>query len=353
MVSENPLAAFRLECKNSLADAIRKLFPKIQVARLAMETPPSPEFGQLASSLCFELGKQVGEKPFVLARRLVETMDKSKFSLIERVAAAGRGYINFHANFAKFSALTIDSARHFDAEYGFVKTENPSKIIVEHTSVNPIHPIHIGQARNPMLGDAIARLLRSRGHNVYRHYYVDDVGRQTAVIGYGHEKLGKPKPKGKPDHFIGKIYTITSCLVEINRLKRELERAKTASDTENITQISKELDSWMSVAVELKGKYPEFFEKLLEKINEEENPETMVNELNRAYEAGDEEARQLIREVSELCLEGFKETLSRAEVLYDSWDWESELVWSNRVEKILEKLQKTPICFHSRRRSGI
>jgi arginyl-tRNA synthetase len=345
MVSENPLAAFRSECKNSLAEALRKLFPKIQVTRAAMETPPSPEFGQLASSLCFELAKQVGEKPFALATHLVKTMDKSKFSLIERVAAAGRGYINFHANFAKFSALTIDSARHFDAEYGFVKTEKPLKIIVEHTSVNPIHPIHIGQARNPMLGDAIARLLKSRGHNVYRHYYVDDVGRQTAVIGYGHEKLGKPKPVGKPDHFIGKIYTITSCLVEINRLKRELDRAKTVSDTEDITQISKELDSWMSVAVELKGKYPEFFERLLEKINEEENPETVVNELNRAYEAGDEEARQLIREVSELCLEGFKETLSRAEVLYDSWDWESELVWSNRVEKILEKLQKTPYVF--------
>jgi len=171
------------------------------------------------------------------------------------------------------------------------------------------------------------------------------VGRQTAVIGYGHEKLGKPKPEGKPDHFIGRIYTITSCLVEINRLKRELERAKTVSDTEEIAKINKELDSWMSVAVELKDKYPEHFEKLLEKINEDENPETAVNELNRAYEAGDEKARQLIRKVSESCLEGFKETLSRAEVFYDSWDWEGELVWSNRVQKILEKLKKTPYVF--------
>jgi arginyl-tRNA synthetase len=345
MVSENPFAVFRSECKSRLEDTLRKLFPEIQIARLAMETPPTLEFGQLASSLCFELAKQVGEKPLVLAERLVETTDKSKFSLIERVAAAGGGYINFYADFAKFSALAIDSARHFDAEYGFVKTDKPLKVIVEHTSVNPIHPIHIGQARNPMIGDVIARLLESRGHNVYRHYYVDDVGRQTAVIGYGHEKLGKPKPEGKPDHFIGKIYTITSCLVEINRLKRELERAKTVSDTEEIIKINKELDSWMSVAVELKDKYPELFEKLLQKINEDENPETAVNMLNRAYEAGDEKARQIIREVSELCLEGFKETLSRAEVFYDSWDWESELVWSNQVRKILERLKKTRYVF--------
>ncbi len=345
MASENPLAVFRLECETSLEDALKKLFAKMQIVSLTLEMPPTPEFGQLASSLCFELAKQVGEKPLVMAKRLVEAIDKSKFSLVERVVAAGGGYINFYADFAKFSALTIDSVRLFDTEYGFVKTGKPLNLIVEHTSVNPIHPIHIGQARNPILGDVIARLLKSSGHNVYRHYYIDDVGRQTAVIAYGYEKLDKPKSEGKSDHFIGKIYTITSCLVEINRLKRTLERAKTGSDTEEIAKINRELDGWMSVAVELKDKYPELFDKLLERISKDENPENMVNKLNRAYEAGDERVSQLIRELSELCLQGFKETLSRAEVFYDSWDWESELVWSSRVQGILEKMKKTPYVF--------
>jgi len=345
MDSQNPLAEFRLECENSLADALQKLFPKKQVARLSLEKPPNPEFGQLASSLCFELAKQLGKKPVALAKRLVETLDKSKFSLIERVTAAGGGYVNFHVDFAKFSALTIDSVRHFDTEYGFVKTDNPLKIIVEHTSANPLSPIHIGQARNPMLGDAIARTLKSRGHNVYRHYYIDDVGRQSAVLAYGYEKLGRPKPEGKPDHFFGEIYTATSCLVEINRLKKELERAKSVSATEEIMKLNRELDDWISIAAELKEKYRELFEALLEKIGKDKDPETTINELNKAYERGDKHARQLIREVSELCLQGFKETLGFAEVLYDSWDWESEIVWSNRVQEILEKLKKTPYVF--------
>jgi arginyl-tRNA synthetase len=345
MGSQNPFTEFRLECQNSLEDALQKLFPKIQIARLSLEKPPSPEFGQLASSLCFELAKQLGEKPLVLVKRLVEALDKSKFSLIEHVTAAGGGYVNFYVDFAKFSALTINSVRHFDTEYGFVKTDKPSEIIVEHTSVNPLHPIHIGQARNPMLGDAIARMLKSIGHTVYRHYYIDDVGRQTAVIAYGYEKLGKPKPDGKPDHFIGKIYTITSCLVEINRLKRELERAKAVSATEEIMKINRELDDWVSVAAELKEKYPELFELLLEKTSKDEDSEKTINELNRAYETGDEKTKKLIREVSELCLKGFKETLSRAEVFYDSWDWESELVWSNRVRETLEKLKSAPYVF--------
>ncbi|MEM2972018.1 MAG: arginine--tRNA ligase [Candidatus Bathyarchaeia archaeon] len=352
MVSENPFAMFRLECQNVLEEALKKRYSEVLIAealkpppeiRITMERPPRPDFGQLASSLCFELAKIVGEKPYVLAESLVKAIDKSKFSLIERVVPAGGGYINFYVNFAKFSALTIGSVRQLDADYGFVKVEEPLTVIVEHTSVNPLHPIHIGQARNPMLGDAIARMLKARGNVVFRHYYVDDVGRQTAVVAYGYKKLGKPKPEGKPDHFIGKIYTITSCLVEINRLKRELERVKSVSATnEEIAEINRELDDWMSVAVELKERFPELFEKLLAKISEDADPESEVNGLNRAYEMGDEEAKSLIRDVSEICLDGFRETLSRVSVFYDSWDWESDFVWSNRVTETLQKLKNTP-----------
>lgn len=345
MTSENPFAMFRKECETILEGALKKAFPKLQIANLALEKPPNPEFGQLASSLCFELAKQLKKKPFVLAERLARAIDKSKFSLIEQVVPAGEGYINFHVNFAKFSALTIESARQLDTEYGFVKTEKPLKIIVEHTSVNPLHPIHVGQARNPMLGDALARILKSRGNTIFRHYYIDDVGRQSSVIAYGYAKLGKPRPEGKPDHFVGKIYTITSCLVEINRLKRELERAKAVAADEEVAKITRELDDWVSVAAELEERFPELFEKLVEKIGKDANSEDEINKLNQAYEEGDPKAKKLLREVSELCLQGFKETLSRAEVFYDSWDWESDFVWSNQVAEALQKLKATPYVF--------
>ena len=172
MVARNPFGLFRLECENALASAFEKIFPEIHIASLAIKKPPNPEFGQLASSLCFEFAKQTGESPAELAERLIKAMDSSRASLIERIASAGGGYINFHVNFARFSALTLESIRKLDTGYGFIKTEKPIRIIVEHTSVNPLHPIHIGQARNPILGDAVARLLKSRGHTVRSHYYV-------------------------------------------------------------------------------------------------------------------------------------------------------------------------------------
>jgi arginyl-tRNA synthetase len=342
MASENPFAEFRNECETRLAEALKKTFPEIQIADLALEKPPNPGYGQLASSMCFELAKKPGKKPLGIAKLVAKAVKKSKFNMIERVEPAGAGYINFHVNFAKFSALTIESCRQFDAEYGFVKTEKPLKIIVEHTSANPAHPIHIGTARNPMLGDSVARMLKSRGHTVSRHFYFDDVGRQTAVMAYGYGKLGKPKSTEKPDHFIGKIYTITSCIAEINRLKKELDRAKAVSATEEIAKINKELDEWMAVAVELRGKSPEAFEKLLEKIGEDADPDSEIGKLNRAYEAGEEKAKKLVKDVTELCLQGFKETLARAEVFFDSWDWESDLVWSKRVSEVLQGLKTTP-----------
>jgi arginyl-tRNA synthetase len=342
MVSENPLAELRRECEELLGEAVHKVLKGKVFEKLVFEKPPSWDFGQLASSICFELAKTIEEKPSELAESLVKAMDRAKFSLVRDAVAVG-GYINFHADFSKFSALTVESVRFLDESYGFVKAPFPFKIIVEHTSVNPLHPIHIGQARNPMLGDSIARMLSFRGHKVSRHYYIDDVGRQTAVIAYGYERLGKPKPCEKPDHFIGKIYTITSCLVEINRLKRELERVKAVSEgDEEVTKINRMLDEWASIAFELKGKYPELFEELLEKIGADEDPESVINALNRAYEEGGEEAKRLIREVSQLCLEGFKETLSRAGVSYDSWDWESDLVWSGLVGEVLLRLKQTP-----------
>jgi len=344
-IAENPFAMFRTECENSLASAFKKLFPEIQIENLAIEKPPNPAFGQLASSLCFELAKKLGENPLALAERLAKAVDPAEFSLISNVAAAGGGYVNFHVDFAKFSALTLESAGRLETGYGFVKTEKPLKIIVEHTSANPLHPLTIGTARNPVLGDTLARLLRSRGHAVSRHFYIDDVGRQSSVIAYGYEKLGKPKPEGKPDQFIGKIYTITSCLVEINRLKKELENAKSVSAAEETAKVTRELDDWVSIAAEMKDKYPTLFDELLGRIVKDKNPEDSIKILNKAYEVKEEKAKQLVRQVSELCLEGFRETLGRIDVSLDSWDWESDLVWSGRVNEVFQKLKKSPYTF--------
>ena len=150
----------------------------------------------------------------------------------------------------------------------------------------------------------------------------------------------------KLDHFVGKIYTITSCLVEINRLKRALELAKAVSSLDEVAKINKDIDEWVSIAAELQEKLPALFGKLLAKIGEDENPEEEISRLNRAYENGEPKATKLIREVSELCLQGFRETQKRVEIFYDSWDWESDFVWSSQVAEVLRKLKTSPFVYN-------
>jgi arginyl-tRNA synthetase len=345
MVTENPFDQFRQECHTALATAIKKALPEIKPPTITLSKTPNIEYGQLASSLSFELAKKLNQKALDLAKHLVAAIDHSKFKLIDKVTTAGAGYINFHVNFPKFTALTLQSIEELHNDYGFIKTDKPTNIIVEHTSVNPLHPIHVGQARNPNIGDALARILQCRGHQVSRHYYVDDVGRQSSVVAYGYNKLSRPKPTEKPDLFVGKIYTVTSCLVEINRLKRGRDLAIALHSADDLAKTNKEIDEWMSIAAELKEKYPVLFESLIAKIGEDENPEEEISRLNRAYEDGQPYAKELIREVSDLCLEGFRQTMARVEVTYDSWDWESDFVWSGQVSEVLQKLKTSPFVF--------
>ncbi|HSV49725.1 MAG TPA: arginine--tRNA ligase, partial [Candidatus Acidoferrales bacterium] len=345
MIAQNPYDLFRAECQTALAAALAKTLPETNQPAIVLKKTPNIDYGQLSTSLCFELAKQLKQKPLDIAKRIADAVDKSGFDLIAKVEPAGAGYINFYVDFPKFSALIFNSIKELDRNYGFVKTDAPKKIIVEHTSVNPLHPIHIGQARNPTIGDTLARILQLRGHNVSRHYYIDDVGRQSSVVAYGYAKLGKPKPTEKSDHFVGKIYTVTCCIVEINRLKKQQPKA---TGPDELAKINQELTEWVTIAAELKDKYPVLFDTLLTKIGQDEDPEGEISHLNRAYEDGQPAAKALIREVSDLCLDGFRATMQRVGVTYDSWDWESDFVWTPQVSEVMAKLKATPFIFNEK-----
>ncbi|MCW8802393.1 MAG: arginine--tRNA ligase [Candidatus Bathyarchaeota archaeon] len=344
MSSVNPFAEFYASCETALKKTLTELYPDFPIPSNLLDVPPNLEFGELAASVCFELAKHAKKSPRSIAQQIVENLDSSKIELVESVSAAGAGYVNFKVNSELFSGLTLGSVKHFDLDYGFVKTSEPQKILLEHTSVNPVHPIHIGQARNPMLGDAISRILKKRGHDISSHYYVDDVGRQSAVIAYGYTKLGKPKPDQKPDRFIGGIYTVTSCIMEVKRYKKAVESSKT-SCPEDLPKLNRQLDEWVSISAEIKERFPELFGKLLDEINKDVDPEEQVAKLIQNYEAEEKTAKQLLREVCELCLSGFRETLASVEISMDCWDWESDLIWRGDVQQTISDLKKTPYVF--------
>ena len=63
MVSVNPFAEFREECETALRESLVKSYPQISIHKIRLESPPSPEFGELASSLCGPAPADRGARP--------------------------------------------------------------------------------------------------------------------------------------------------------------------------------------------------------------------------------------------------------------------------------------------------
>jgi len=255
--------------------------------------------------------------------------------------------VNFRANLARLTELTLKSVQRDGSEYGLLKTHAPERTVVEHTSANPARPIDIGTDKGAIFGDALARLLAARGHSVRTHFYIDDTGRQVAIMAYGYKLLGEPTPEGKPDHFIGKIYSVTATLVEIEELKKRLVLLKrtTGSDADVIAT-TKSLDEWVGIAADLRSKYPKEFDVLGKLISADPDPEKSIGELIRKYEKKDPDISALMRRVTRIVLTGFEETLRRARIRFDQWDWESDLLWTGRVAELLGQLKESGFTFN-------
>jgi len=337
----NPLAQLREECQRLLDEAAVKAYPDLELPRTKYSQPPDPEMGELSTPICFQLAKRVRSKPAVIAERIVGEMDAGSSGLVES-AEAVNGYINFHADVGSFARLVLEAAAEEDAEYGFLKAEEPERVMVEHTSANPNGPIHIGNARNSIIGDSLAEMLRRRGHAVETHFYVDDMGRQVAMATYGWRLVGKPEPEGRPDLWVGTIYASVNVLKEIKRLKRELRDAEAAGDDLKVSEINQNLSRYAAAAQELRERNTAIFDALVEKIEADPDPDGSITKLNTEYEQEHPETKRDVRMLVEYCLRGFEEALGEIGIRFDHWDYESDLVWSGAVDRVVEALKAGP-----------
>ncbi len=339
---DNPFQTMIDECSSILHEAIITEYPTQKNIIPKIEEPPSDKFGDLSTNICLQISKELDTPPKKIAEHIKNSINIPKDSYIERVDVAGLGYINFYLKTEKITEFVINSVRTLNRDYGFPKIKQPENILIEHSSINPVHAIHIGQARNSILGDAISRILRARGHNIETHFYINDAGRQSAIVAYGFDNIEKFQSKTKIDHYIGQIYSITSCLIEIQSCKKQLLELKdNKGDKIDVKDVQNKLDEWTSVALQLQNQNRDIFEELREKLLKISDPEIQINNLLRKYEEADTSTKNLIRKVTELCIQGFKQTFSRLKIDFDKWDWESDLLWSGNVSDIIKKLSES------------
>ena len=338
----NVLQRFHEECFGTLKEALKRTFPDWADKIPRLLVPPTFEFGELSSSIAYEIATANQRKPQevgALIHKQVAITEGSLIAAVEHVS----GYINFRLEYRIAANLILTAALQEDEDYGVEKATAPIRVSVEHTSANPSGPLTMGHARNVILGDSISRLLRARGHHVNRRFYVDDVGRQVSILAYGYKLLDQPEPEGKVDHWLGRLYAYTNCGLQVEAIKKKLRSIPDDPDrSEERLDLQRSLDEWVGIAAELENLDKELFARVVDAIKSEPDPEAAVEEIGRNYEKKDQATVTLVRKVADLCLNGIKTTLTNMDITFDTWDWESELVWKGHVEKALARLRKLP-----------
>jgi len=268
------------EAVKSLKISIKSLDLEIP-DEIRVEEPPNPDIGDLATTVTFELAKALEKPPAEIAADILKVIEISE--LFKSVEMKGP-YLNFFINYDNFSKKVLES---INEDYGQLEPKN-KKVILEHTSANPNGPLHIGHIRNSVIGDSLARILKVAGYNVETQYYVNDMGRQIAIIAWGLLNFDyKVEEMEKIDHEIGRIY------FQIN-----------------------------------------------EKLREDESLNLRVSELLKTYESGEDiKLEDTFHEIVSKCLKGIKATTSRLNISHDDYVWESKFVKDGDVQKILKDLE--------------
>ena len=153
-----------------------------QEVEVPLSTPPDSALGDYAVP-CFRLARQVGMAPVPLAERICDRLRERDLAAhgIAKVEAHGP-YLNVHLAKGELAARVIGAILAAGAGYGARGTGTGKRALVEHTSINPNAPPHLGRARNAWIGDTLVRLLRFEGYAPEARFFVNDVGRQIALL---------------------------------------------------------------------------------------------------------------------------------------------------------------------------
>ena len=142
----------------------------------SVEIPKDTTNGDYAANHAMTGAKAMRMPPRKIAEILAENaeLEGTWFSSIE---VAGPGFINFRLD-QKWYADVLACVREEGEDYGRVNVGEGKKCMVEFVSANPTGPMHMGNARGGVLGDALASVMDRAGYNVWREFYVNDAGNQ-------------------------------------------------------------------------------------------------------------------------------------------------------------------------------
>ncbi len=141
-----------------------------------VEIPKDVANGDFAANHAMTGARALRMAPRKIAEALAAnlSLEGSYFSAVE---VAGPGFINFRLG-ERWYAEVLRACAAEGESYGRVDLGRGERVVVEFVSANPTGPMHMGNARGGVLGDAIASVLDRAGYDVWREFYVNDAGNQ-------------------------------------------------------------------------------------------------------------------------------------------------------------------------------
>jgi len=141
-----------------------------------VEIPKDAANGDYAASHAMSGAKALRLPPRRIAEILLANLELSE-SFFESAEIAGPGFLNFRLS-PKWFGEVLCSIEAKGENYGHSDYLSGKKYMVEFVSANPTGPMHMGNARGGVLGDALAAVLQRAGAQVWREFYVNDAGNQ-------------------------------------------------------------------------------------------------------------------------------------------------------------------------------
>ena len=158
----------------------KEISSKFSDAGFDILTPPDDKLGDYSINLAFVVAKKKEISPMGAGKGLISELsgDKEfgkKFSKIQLVPP---GYLNFYLNYDYLRTSLLEVIKKGET-FGNSETGKGTKINLEFVSANPTGPLTVGNARAASFGDTLGNILKKTGYEVFKEYYINDVGKQV------------------------------------------------------------------------------------------------------------------------------------------------------------------------------
>jgi arginyl-tRNA synthetase len=147
-----------------------------------VEIPKRKEFGDFSVNTAMVLARKMGRNPRQVAELIIENLPGEKDRLFRKIEIAGAGFINF---FVREDAIVskLGDITGLGVRFGTSDLGKGLSVLVEFVSANPTGYLHMGHARNAVVGDTISNILSASGYTVTKEFYINDAGRQMELLG--------------------------------------------------------------------------------------------------------------------------------------------------------------------------